>query len=239
MIDYHCHILPGLDDGSPNMEDAIEMARSLQKVGFTKVYCTPHCITGLYDISKAQLLDAVTRLQVALDSKDICLKLVPGMEYYVDDFFFDRLTHPVTLGDTNLLLFELPPNADVAILGEVVAQIKNRGLLPLLAHPERFFAADIYTANSHIFHSLWRHLFSRKHSSVAVPHALVEVINLGCFLQADIGSFRGIYGPKVKKIAFVLREIGAYSYYGTDGHNCLQLENILTNNPYLEHSCTI
>ena len=230
MIDYHSHILPGLDDGCQSVEEAVEMAKHLRKAGFTRIYCTPHCITGLYDISTEQLLDSVARLQMILEDNDIPLTLLPGMEYYIDDFFVDRLESPVTLGDSKLLLFELPFNADVAILQDAVLQIKSRGMQPVMAHPERFFAPRMRKGPADYIRMLWRGIKSREDHSLDLPASLLQAVDLGCSLQANMGSFNGIYGKEVQQLANMLRELGMYSYYGSDGHNCAQLKMILNDN---------
>lgn len=233
MIDYHCHILPGLDDGCQDVKEALAMARHLQGAGFTQVCCTPHCITGLYDISAQQLSDSVAELQSMLKYNDISLELIPGMEYYVDDYFIKRLEHPVTLGDSKLLLFELPFNADAAILYDTVLQIINRGLLPVMAHPERFFASQLNRGITDFIGTLWRRICARSQVFFDLPASLREAIDLGCYLQADIGSFNGMFGHEVQQLAIMLRELGVYSYYGSDGHNCAQLERVLADNKYL------
>jgi protein-tyrosine phosphatase len=230
MIDYHCHILPGLDDGCQSVKEAIGMAGRLHHAGFTRIYCTPHCITGLYDISSEQLLDSVARLQLVLEDNDIPLTLIPGMEYYLDDFFVNRLEDPVTLGDSELLLFEIPSNADVSILHEAVLQIKNHGLLPVMAHPERYFFAEFNRGLADYIRTWWRGIHTQSHVLQDLPESLRKTIDLGCYLQADMGSFNGLYGREVQQLALTLRELGLYSFYGSDGHNCTQLERILTDN---------
>ena len=63
-----------------------------------------------------------------------------------------------------------------------------------------------------------------------LPASLLKAIDLGCYLQADMGSFNGLYGREAQQLALTLHELGLYSYYGSDGHNCSQLERILADN---------
>ncbi|MGC9424257.1 tyrosine-protein phosphatase, partial [Vibrio sp.] len=230
MIDYHCHILPGLDDGCRDVTEAVDMARQLLEAGFTRIYCTPHCITGLYEIAPAQVKDAVAELRAVFKAEGIPIELDCGMEYYVDDFLADRLDCPMPLGNTRLLLFELPTKAAVENLYTAVTQIKNSGLLPLLAHPERFFAA-----NMRLKDRVWLRLCGVKQNSShevsdvkILPQAILKAVNMGCFLQADIGSFVGIYGKRTQMFAQLLLDCGLYTHFGSDGHNSLQLKKILT-----------
>jgi len=227
MIDYHCHILPGLDDGCRTVEESIMMARQLNAVGFSRVCCTPHCITGLYDFSAEQIMVAVAALQQRLDREGITLRLETGMEYYLDDFLLDRLDRhrPMTLGKTDLLLFELPSSGDVCLLPETVRWMKKRGLQPVLAHPERFFAGKKQqTMVDFVQHWLTRH------PADFLPAALLEVVEQGCLLQADLGSFNGVYGANVRRLAMLLQQQGMYACVGSDGHSPRQAETILRDN---------
>jgi len=234
MIDYHCHILPALDDGCHTVEESVAMARRLVAAGVSRVYCTPHCISGLYDFSAEQVRAAVAALQQVFDVEGIPLLLETGMEYYLDDFFPDRLEQPMTLGKTNLLLFELPSSADARMLPEAARAIKKRGLTPLLAHPERYFAgARQQQGVADFVHSCLNRLSPRHESLNPLPCALLEAMNLGCLLQADLGSFNGVYGLNVRRLASLFQEWGVYSCVGSDGHRPRQLEKILTNNLWL------
>jgi len=229
MIDYHCHILPGLDDGCRDVTEAVDMARQLLEAGFTRIYCTPHCITGLYEITPAQVKAAVAELRAVFKAEGVPMELDCGMEYYVDDFLADRLDCPMPLGNTRLLLFELPTKAEVENLYTAVTRIKNCGLLPLLAHPERFFAANM-GMRDRIRFSLQRAGIlgcSEPADRGMVPESLLDAVKMGCFLQADIGSFAGIYGKRTQKFARVLQKLGFYSCYGSDGHNSSQLKRVL------------
>jgi protein-tyrosine phosphatase len=229
MIDYHCHILPGLDDGCRDVTEAVDMARQLLEAGFTRIYCTPHCITGLYEITPEQVKAAVAELRAVFKTEGISMELDCGMEYYVDDFLADRLDSPMTLGKTRLLLFELPRKAEVENLCTAVTQINNRGLIPLLAHPERFLAANMHMRNRIRFNLQGTGLFNCSESAdkEIVPKSFLDAVNMGCFLQADIGSFAGVYGKRTQRFARILQKLGFYTCYGSDGHNSSQLKRVL------------
>jgi len=228
MIDCHCHILPGLDDGCRTEKESIAMARQLVTAGFSRVFCTPHCITGLYDFSGEQVSAAVAALQQQLDREGIALQLETGMEYYLDDFFLGRLEHPMPLGKTNLLLFELPSSGDVRMLPQAVCEIKKRGLKPVLAHPERFFAGKLQLT---VVDFVQRWL--TRHPADLLPAALRDVVDQGCLLQADLGSFNGVYGANARRLAMLLQQQGMYACIGSDGHNPRQAERILRDNYWL------
>ncbi|MFA5700417.1 MAG: CpsB/CapC family capsule biosynthesis tyrosine phosphatase [Desulfuromonas sp.] len=228
MVDYHCHILPGVDDGSKTLEESLEMAQQLVSAGFRHVYCTPHCITGLYDLSLRQIYDSVAQLQQAIADSGLPLLLEVGMEYYLDDFFFDRLRNPIPLGDSRLLLFELPSFGDVRLLPAAVARILSHGLTPVLAHPERYFAFNRNKEAAGVAgHFRLERWFEREAS---LPPSLLEAVDMGCQLQADLGSFNRVYGKHTERLALLLQNLGMYTYYGSDGHHPAQLRRILHNN---------
>ncbi|NIQ93051.1 MAG: phosphoesterase, partial [Desulfuromonadales bacterium] len=137
LTDYHCHLLPDIDDGADSLDESLAMARLLSGAGYTRVHCTPHCIRGCYDTTARQVEDAVRALQGELTAAGIALELVPGMEYYLDEHFPAQLESPRPLGDTDLLLVEAPSQAHPELIKENIFRIVRRGFTPLFAHPER------------------------------------------------------------------------------------------------------
>ena len=83
VIDLHCHILPGIDDGAATDDVSLAMARAFVEDGVTTVACTPHILPGLYHNTGPQILAGVTRLQQLLDDQDIPLRLVGGADVVV------------------------------------------------------------------------------------------------------------------------------------------------------------
>jgi len=138
ITDWHCHILPGIDDGAKTLDDAIAIASILVDNGFSEVYCTPHCMKGVFENTPEIVRQAVIALQAELDKVEIPLKLHVGMEYFLDEFFPQQLNNPLTLGNTNYLLVEAPIRADPKRIKDFLFTIRRRGCTPLLAHPERY-----------------------------------------------------------------------------------------------------
>lgn len=208
MIDYHCHILPGIDDGARDLTESLEMARLLAGAGFRVVCCTPHCIRGSYDTTPAQVREAVTALQASLDREEIDLWLRPGMEYYLDEFFL-RLDTIQTLGEGRLALVEAPCQANPEVVRAGLEKILAHNLTPLIAHPERsplFNGADAA---------------KRKTPNFEVP--------TGCQFQGNIGSFTGFYGAKVQRCAYDKLRAGDYAVLGSDAHDSRRLAGVLDN----------
>lgn len=244
MIDFHCHILPGLDDGPSNLDESMEMARILAGAGFSTVCCTPHSITGFYDNSSARVVDAVALLQSSLDEAAIPLRLVPGTEYYLDEYLQPRLDTSLTLGKGNLILVEMPLQANAAYLAETVFMLVRRGYTPLIAHPERCAllhrrverrttAAPGFLEKAFALLGAAKGEKGAKHrNGPALPGAatgdceqglLTLLRDMGCRFQGNIGSFAGIYEERVRRKAVGFLRSGLYSCLGSDAHNSRNL----------------
>lgn len=137
MIDFHCHILPAIDDGAVSIDESISMAQALSDFGYKAVCCTPHCIKGYYDLEPQKVREATLMLQADLDNADINLELWPGMEYMLDEYFCENADDLLPLGETNLVLCEAPPQAHSESVQGGLRLILEKGFTPLLAHPER------------------------------------------------------------------------------------------------------
>ena len=204
MIDLHLHILPGIDDGSESIEESVKMARKLAGLGFNGVFCTSHYIADSPQTANNQTKNRLReKLQGELDKAGIKLKLLPGNEIYIDPKMVDFLTTKKATclgGDFNVrkknqhVLFELPFYAEVSYLRDIIFELKAKGLVPVLAHPERY-------------------LFIQKKKEV-----IFEIVKLGVKLQSNYGSIVGQYGGKAKKIMKFLLKNRLVSYLGTDIH---------------------
>lgn len=224
MIDWHCHLLPGIDDGAPDLEEALGMARQLLAAGYRQVCCTPHCMQGVYDNDRERVIHAVTALQKELMHADIPLTLLPGMEYYLDEYFAEQLAEPLPLGATRLLLVETPSRAHPELVRENLFRIVRAGLIPLLAHPERLPSVRWEEPPA----GLWRRLAGRfAPANPAAQFDLLDLRALGCRFQGNLGSLGGYYGPEVKARAQSLLQAGFYDRFGTDGHHPRGLQQIL------------
>ena len=134
MIDFHSHILPGLDDGAVTIDESIAMSKALELFGYKTVCCTPHCIKGYYELTPKRVREATLMLQADLDNADILLELWPGMEYMLDECFAEFADDLLPLGDTRLVLCEAPQRAHPEIVQEGLELIIEKGFVPLVAH---------------------------------------------------------------------------------------------------------
>jgi len=222
-VDWHCHLLPGLDDGATDLEESLEMARILAAAGFREVHCTPHLIKGAYEASADMVRARVADLQRALDEADIPLRLRSGMEYHLDEFLLDCLADPLPLGDSSIVLVEAPFQAAPPYLAEIMYQVIRRGFTPLIAHPER---CEVFHDNSKLKTLQARSL--GQNSELRGAKLLDTLRDMGCRFQGNIGSFAGFYGERVRRHAQRFLEMGLYTHLGSDAHDSRHLERNLT-----------
>lgn len=223
--DWHCHILPGIDDGAANLAESVEMARFLRDAGFTTICCTPHLIRGFYERSAAETKGLVTRLQQQLAAAAIQVKLLAGAEYYLDEYLLSFLDDPLPLGDTQQLLIEIPGHAEPEFVRETCFRIKCSGYTPLIAHPERCSLLELKPADP-VKRNLWGSLFNSK-LKTQNSELLDYLQQIGCRFQGNLGSFAGVYGRKVREKAIGFMASGLYDCFGSDAHTPERLEVIL------------
>jgi protein-tyrosine phosphatase len=214
MIDFHCHLLPGLDDGPETIDDSVEMAAALQKAGYSLVYCTPHMKKSVYEADNQAVRASLVALQTRLNNENIGLQLFPGREYYLDEFFFEYLKNPLPLGETNLIMVEIPRHLPLEFIKETCFRIKCSGFIPMIAHPER---DDLFTMPQKQIND--RLHFFKAERKTEKSELLTYLIDLGCAFQGNLGSFLGLYGQQAQKTANSLKKMEVYTHFGTDLHS--------------------
>lgn len=195
--DIHSHILPGIDDGSPNLETSILLIKGLMEMGVTRSVATPHIISDLYRNTPETITAAQNLLQAELEKQQLDFKLSAAAEYMMDAAFFEKLTNGerlLTVKD-NLLLTEfsymaMPENPKLMSF-----TILTSGYTPILAHPERY---------------------GYLHNNYKNYHNLQE---LGFKLQVNLLSLTGYYGPAVTRASKYIIKNGLASYTATDLHH--------------------
>jgi len=251
MIDFHCHLLPAIDDGASSIDESIVMAKALSDFGYKTVCCTPHCIKGYYDLTPQKVREATLMLQADLDNADIHLDLWPGMEYMLDEYFSEYADDLQTLGETKLVLCEAPPQAHPGYVMEGLKLIVEKGFVPLIAHPERtpyFYeilsrqvagstsrekAEEQFGPNhegSGAPLSFMKRLFApraTRHAPQSLEDGPPPELPETCLFQANLGSFTGYYGPQVQARAYELLKIGDYTCISSDLHDGGSTQNVL------------
>ena len=196
--DCHCHILPGLDDGSASLEESVALAGRQVSWGFRRAVCTSHRV-GKYPNQPEAVLRACNMLQEELNKRGIPLELTPSMEYrLIPETWPETLEKGWLLPwEGNHILIELPIYK-ASRIGNIVPEDEIKRLLdmgyqPVLAHPERYLYLDM----------------DRYHSLKAS----------GALFQRNVGSLEGLYGEAVSVRAEALIADGLYDTLGTDLHN--------------------
>ncbi len=193
MIDLHCHILPGLDDGAETLQQALEMAAMAESCGVTAIVATPHCA---HDRCQ-EVFDGWSRLQQALQREQIAVKLLPGMELFgtPDTAKMLRQNRLLTLNGSRYPLVEFDFFTDGQQETRILAQLLDAGYIPLVAHPERYE----YLQRDPRRIDLW--------------------CRMGCLFQINRGSLMGRFGPEARQLAFSMVDRGFAAVVASDGHS--------------------
>jgi protein-tyrosine phosphatase len=139
-IDLHCHILPGLDDGAPDLATSMEMLRELAGLGFSEICATPHQRNGLFIPTEEAIALALGELRAEAGKAEPGVRLRLGAENYWDEILLERLRkHTVPCYDgRRAFLCEVHPVLLPPRLDEALFEIRLGGCLPVMAHPERY-----------------------------------------------------------------------------------------------------
>lgn len=140
MIDLHCHILAGLDDGPQSMKESLSMARKALDDGIHTIVATPHTLDGLYSNSLTEISGKVAGLQDALIAEKIDLRLCVGSDVHLCPHIMERIENgeAVTINNTGkYLLLELPTQTIPTGLKDEIFSLRLNGITPIITHPER------------------------------------------------------------------------------------------------------
>ncbi len=197
MKDIHNHILFGIDDGSENLEESIQIILKAVNNGYTKLILTPHYrVKQNYTCANHEKYKIFNQLQEEVEKRNIPIKLYLGNEITVDeDFFYYLKTNQfLSLNNSRYLLLELPFNRRFDGLEELFEEVQKMGLVPIIAHPERYQAYD----NLDEFQ---------------------EWIKKGILFQGNIGSLYGKYGIKEKEKLEGMLKRHMIHFIGSDIHH--------------------
>ncbi|WP_243495566.1 tyrosine-protein phosphatase [Priestia aryabhattai] len=198
MIDLHCHILPGIDDGAPTVEVSIKMAQKAVSEGIHTIVATPHHQNGTYINEKSDILQRVEELNERLIQERIPLTILPGQETriygeMVQDYQNGKI---LTLNATNKYVFVEFPSSQVPRFTErLLYDIQAEGLTPIIVHPER---------NSRLIED---------------PDILYNLVNKGAMTQVTASSLTGRFGKKIKKFSMDLIHANLTHVIASDAHN--------------------
>ncbi|SHJ32989.1 tyrosine-protein phosphatase [Desulfofundulus thermosubterraneus] len=198
MIDLHAHILPGLDDGAPDLGEALSMAWLAVEDGIVSLVATPHVDGSRYRTGREAILSAVEQLNGQLNKYEIPLKILPGAEYLLEPDLPDSLARGdlLTLNDGGrYLLVELTAAFVPPYTERVLYELQLQGITPIIAHPERNVS------------------FCRR------PDLLRTLVSRGVPAQVTAGSLTGMFGREAARAAFYFLEHGLAHFVASDAHS--------------------
>lgn len=201
IVDVHSHVLPGVDDGARDLEEALEALRALASEGVERVVATPHFRGSLLERpqragARLEHFDAAyDALVAAARSRSIPMEIERGVEFKLDVPEIDLSDPRLRLGGTRFALvefasFQLPPFA-----GNQLRAVVEAGWTPVLAHPERYFGVE------------------------RALDRVREWVEAGVLLQVNLRSLAGGYGPGARKVAEELLATGRACCVASDYHS--------------------
>ncbi|HIW97192.1 MAG TPA: capsular biosynthesis protein [Candidatus Tidjanibacter gallistercoris] len=194
--DIHCHLLPGVDDGSPDREHSLQLLERMHGMGVRELYMTPHIINGAYDNRSEEEL----RQRFADLGYTGPVKVRLGAEYFIDDRFPEHLAgNPLTMNHRHILV-EFALNGYSLRAFDMLFEATLSGYEIILAHPERYTFVQVEGRD--------------------------KVINLikQYKLQLNLLSLAGYHGSGAKKCAENMLRQGLYTFVGTDTHSNAYLD---------------
>lgn len=197
VIDLHCHILPGIDDGAGNLSISLAMAKASVEQGVTVVACTPHILPGLYHNTGPAIRQATKQLQDVLTQEGIPLQLTTGADVHIAPDFIAGLKSGrlLSLADSRYVLVEPPHHTAPPQLEDFFFNLVVAGYVPILTHPERLS---------------W------------VPsryETIKRLVRSGVWMQITAGSFAGAFGRNALYWAERMLDDGCVHLIASDAHD--------------------
>lgn len=194
--DIHCHVLPGVDDGSPDVDTSVALVERMQRWGIDRILASPHVTKDSFENTPEILNGAMVQLQSALDASGNKVALSHHAEYRLDDYSkaqWEAGLFMVMPGD--YIMIENPFVAEAWFIDQTIFDLQVKGFTPILAHPERY---SYYFKNRARYETLH---------------------NAGAKFQINLLSLAGAYGKEQREVAEYLVSKGWVDFIGTDLHN--------------------
>ena len=197
-VDMHSHILPGLDDGSPDLETSVEMARIAWNEGIGTIVCTPHNMPRKGHASLPEIEEKIELLAKRMKAAGIDICFLAGCEQFYRASVQEALEtgEAVTLNGTDLVLVEFDPTAERSYILNALQSVMGEEYQPVLAHVERYPALE-----------------DRGFETI---RGLREQ---GVLIQANCASLTGDFGPRAKRLTRALAKEELLDFVSTDAHS--------------------
>jgi tyrosine-protein phosphatase YwqE len=202
--DMHSHLVPGIDDGSPDAATSLELIKGLQDLGFQRFITTPHILSDLYPNTPETIGAGLDVLKKAASDASLPVQVHAAAEYFIDEHFQQLLSKktPLLTLSGNLVLVEFSMITAPMDLQDVLFELQLQNYQPVIAHPERY----IYLSRRKEFFDMLR--------------------DAGAWFQLNLLSVGGGYGTSVQELAEYLLKKGYYELAGTDLHHKKHLEGL-------------
>jgi len=196
MIDLHSQIIPGIDDGSRSIEETMLLIKEAKEAGFNRIISTSHYMTSRYEYDESSREQFLKIIEKGASELGINVEFHLGSEIFVTYDMIDLIKQKKasTINGTKYILFELPMQAEMPNLKNIVSNLISNGYIPIIAHPERYE----YVKED--------------------PNWLIEFIELGVLFQANYGSIRGYYGKSAQSTVKKLLKNDMIHFLGSDVH---------------------
>lgn len=198
LIDVHCHMLPGVDDGAKDQAMALKLAQVAVEQGISHILLTPHHMDSHYLNHRQDVIEKTAVFQRILVSENIPLKIFPGQEVHLTGDLLDAvLTNDILFMDAGnrYLLLEFPHSEVPEYAEDMVFELTSRGITPVIAHPERNLG------------------FQKK------PDKLYDFVKMGCLTQLTSSSYMGVFGDKVQELTEKIIKANLGFVFASDAHN--------------------
>ncbi|MBC7873708.1 MAG: capsular biosynthesis protein [Ferruginibacter sp.] len=208
-VDMHSHLLPGIDDGSPDIETSLGLIKGMMELGYTKLVTTPHIMWDMYKNTSEIVVQQLELVRQAVKAKGWNVEINAAAEYFLDDYVEGLIATktPLLTISGNMVLVEFSMAFPTHGLKDILFEMQMQNYQPVIAHPERY----IYLDQNKGFYD--------------------DLKDIGCMFQLNLLSLGGYYGKSVHELAQYLIKKGHYDLIGTDLHNFRHLEAL--QNPAL------
>ena len=206
--DLHSHLLPGIDDGAPDINTSLQLIIGLSDLGYKKLITTPHIMLDRYPNTREGILEKLEELNSEIQKQKLNVEVLAAAEYFLDDHFANLLEkkEPLLCISENKVLVEFSFAQPPLALKEILFEMQLQGYVPVIAHPERY----IYLERNKNFCD--------------------ELKASGFLFQVNMLSLGSYYGREVHDFAQNLIRRGYYDLIGTDLHHVNHLEALRDGN---------
>lgn len=198
LVDLHSHILPGVDDGSPDLATSLELAQEAVADGVTHMLLTPHHMDSNYVNHKKDVVERTQAFQQALEQEQIPLKVFPGQEVHLTEHLIEAIDHDDVLyadAGNHYLMLELPhTHVPEYFMRNILPELQTRGITPVIVHPER---------NQGI---------QRNHQ------LLYDMVRAGCLTQLTASSYLDAFGEHVTQLTQEIIDANLGTTFSSDAH---------------------